>query len=303
MRPDPRPVRMFVLFLALVAVGAFASGEARAAGVFSLTGETINGPLTSVSNSCNPDGVSSATATASGVATGPYPGTFTATVTATFGPFSISPEGLVSGGQVLSWDESFVIDTVFGQITGTKTLPTPPGNTLGFCNFPGGAVVQVLADNLAYDAQLLDQTDRGSAGAEFSYSGVLGANSNFGETFTSIPTSTPGKATGGGQLNDAALTMFTFTAYNDPKRGIHARCNVANEMVDILCQDADTYSQVGTTATFSGPALVNGAPTTYRITAADNGEPNNGSDTFSIVTGLGYSVAGLVTQGNIQVHQ
>ena len=291
---------------AVTAAAAALGAPAAQAEVFNLTGETLNGPLTSVSSTCNPTGVSSASATASGVAIGPYPGTFTATVTTTFGPFSISPDGVVSGGAVLSWEETFTIDSPLGQITGTKTLPQPPGNTLGFCNFPGGAVVQVLADDLAYDAHLQAESDHGSAGAEFSYSGILGAYSNFGETFTSIPPNTPGKATGGGQLAPASPgtqgPTFAFSAYNDPQKGIHARCNVQSTGPDITCRDADSYSQVGNAATFSGPALVDGVPTTYRITVVDNGEPNAGTDTFSIVTPLA-SFAGAVTQGNIQIHQ
>jgi hypothetical protein len=304
-----RPGIALVLVAFAVAAAAVAPGRARAQGVFTLTSEIINGPLTSISYSCHPDGVSSATMTASGIATGPYPGTFTASVTATFGPFSISPEGVVSGGQVLSWQEYFTIDSVLGQITGTKTLPSPPGNTLGFCDFPGGALVQVLADNLAYEAHLQDQTDRGTAGAGFSYLGVFGTSSVFGEIFTSIPTTTPGKATGGGQLGkvDAstkdAATTFAFTAYSDPKLGIHARCNVQNNDVKILCRDATAYQQVGNSAEVTGPAIVNNTETWYQINVQDNADPGAGADTFSILTGIGYSVGGVLTQGNIQVQQ
>jgi hypothetical protein len=34
----------------------------------------------------------------------------------------------------------------------------------------------------------------------------------------------------------------------------------------------------------------------------DGGEPGDGIDTFSITTGTGYSAAGPLTSGNVQVH-
>ena len=53
--------------------------------------------------------------------------------------------------------------------------------------------------------------------------------------------------------------------------------------------------------TFSGNALVNGNPTTYRIDVTDNAEPGTGADTFAIHAG-GYTAGGTLTQGNIQIH-
>jgi hypothetical protein len=63
-----------------------------------------------------------------------------------------------------------------------------------------------------------------------------------------------------------------------------------------------TYTQAGDTATWRGRATVNGVDTQYRISVTDNGETNQGVDTFTITTDSGYSATGNVTQGNVQVH-
>ena len=59
----------------------------------------------------------------------------------------------------------------------------------------------------------------------------------------------------------------------------------------------------GTHATFSGNAEINGAPTMYHIDVDDLGEPGTLRDTFKIVTDSGYSAAGVLTGGNIQIHK
>jgi hypothetical protein len=307
-RPLKRRQLAVALMLALAAVLSFDGGSARAAGVFNLTAESLSGPITSIAQSCNPSGVSSATITADGVATGPYPGTFSVTVTTTSGPFSISSGNVVSGGQILSWQETFTIESVFGEITGTKTLAGPGTPTISFCGLGQMNQFQADADALAYNANFAGQTDQGTAGAGFAFVGLNTGISNFGESFTSIPTTTPGKATGGGQIADPTSTTnkdttFAFTAYSSDQTGIHARCNVNNDTVHILCSDATAYRQLANAAVFSGPAVVNDTQTTYQISVQDNANPGAGKDVFSISTGVGYSTGGVLTQGNIQVHQ
>lgn len=49
-------------------------------------------------------------------------------------------------------------------------------------------------------------------------------------------------------------------------------------------------------------AEVNGVEEDYRITVQDNGEPNQGLDTFSITT-ESYEAAGNVEHGNVQLHK
>ena len=70
----------------------------------------------------------------------------------------------------------------------------------------------------------------------------------------------------------------------------------------IKCTDATALLKTDNEATFVGHAVVNGSATSYRIDVTDNGEPGVGSDIFKIQTANGYTVAGLLTGGNIQVH-
>jgi hypothetical protein len=49
-------------------------------------------------------------------------------------------------------------------------------------------------------------------------------------------------------------------------------------------------------------ATVNGVQTTYRIDVDDNAEPGAGRDTFKFQSDTGYTVGGVITKGNIQVH-
>jgi len=114
-------------------------------------------------------------------------------------------------------------------------------------------------------------------------------------------TNTPGQATGGGQI--PADVTFGLTAKSDDK-GIKGNCTVIDRTASTMvkCLDATAYVQTGTHAVFRGNALVNGTPTTYRISVDDKGEPGAGMDTFTISTGTGYGASGILTQGNIQVH-
>jgi hypothetical protein len=92
---------------------------------------------------CNTTGISSVSWSASGLATGPFPGTFTASGTITIGPQTLpgfhppgtGSEGTVAG-PVLSFNESFTIQSATTTITGTKSLlsgASVAGGTLGTC--------------------------------------------------------------------------------------------------------------------------------------------------------------------------
>jgi hypothetical protein len=69
----------------------------------------------------------------------------------------------------------------------------------------------------------------------------------------------------------------------------------------IKCKSVTSLVVVGTHATFFGQATVNGVATDYRIDVDDLGEPGT-SDTFKIQTGTGYTAAGTLRGGNIQIH-
>lgn len=52
-----------------------------------------------------------------------------------------------------------------------------------------------------------------------------------------------------------------------------------------------------------GPATVNGeGGVTYVIIVTDNGEPGKGNDTISITLSNGFSVSGMLSGGNIKLH-
>lgn len=121
--------------------------------------------------------------------------------------------------------------------------------------------------------------------------------------------STEGKVTGGGQVPTATdpnnKVAFGFHVQN-ANGSLNGSCSVVDQAtarnVQIKCLDVSRLVQTGTHATFFGNATVNGVTTTYRIDVDDIGEPGRGQDTFSIETSSGYSVAGVISQGNIQVH-
>jgi hypothetical protein len=121
-----------------------------------------------------------------------------------------------------------------------------------------------------------------------------------------FPASTPGSATGGGQmLNfltglDGIVLGFNF---NSDAKGTKGNCTINDKTSDtsVKCKDVLAYVQAGNTATVYGTAEVNGAPTSFKIVVTDN--DTSGADTFSIITESGYTLVGALTQGNIEVHR
>ena len=303
-----------------------------------LTGEFLVGTLTTqiTSASCNPTGESSFMYTTSGAAVGPYAGTYFESGTVKLAPFNlpIYTFGL-EFGPVTTIDAFFMIDSPFGQVSGTKQLVLTSG-PFGFCydltayTVPGGPTISGTAREvcacpttgvlaLSYDATITTATegsfrDQGSSGlllAAFDTTvdgtGAPYLTDNyFNEGFASsllspIPISTTGHATGGGQI--PSDITFGFVAKSDTN-GIKGECTVVDRArnVKIKCLDATAFVQSATHATVKGDALVNGAPTSYQIDVDDLAEPGAGQDTFSIRTGSGYTAGGTLTQGNVQLH-
>ncbi len=128
------------------------------------------------------------------------------------------------------------------------------------------------------------------------------------------PVSTPGQVTGGGQILNAAgndKIAFGFNAKSDPDTGkLLGNCTVVDPATDtmIKCVDVVSLVQAGTHATLFGNATIKVGQgqemqTTYRIDVDDLAEPGKDQDTFKIQTDNGYTAGGVLTQGNIQVHQ
>jgi len=126
-----------------------------------------------------------------------------------------------------------------------------------------------------------------------------------------FPESPPGEATGGGQvlnLSSNSGVNFAFNFKSDAK-GLEGNCNIRDQAKDtkIRCVDVLVYAQTGNHAIIFGNAEMTDATgqtiqTLYRIEVIDNGEPGS-SDFFSILTASGYTASGILTQGNIQVHE
>jgi len=110
-----------------------------------------------------------------------------------------------------------------------------------------------------------------------------------------------GHVTGGGTILKKSL-YFSFTADADAN-GLKGNCNVKEGKTFIDCVTITSLVVVGTHGTFSGTARQNGTLTTFTIDIDDLGEPASGRDRFTIKTGLGYSRSGLLSSGDIQVHE
>ena len=120
-----------------------------------------------------------------------------------------------------------------------------------------------------------------------------------------VPASTPGQVTGGGQIVPTTETeevSFGLEARSGVK--LQATCSVVDRAlgVHVKCLDAISLVQSPTHATFFGNATVDGVPTSYRIDVDDLGNPGAGRDTFKLQTGTGYTVAGVLARGDVQIH-
>jgi hypothetical protein len=185
---------------------------------------------------------------------------------------------------------------VTGSVEATGSCNTGPDGTCSFTyqgpDFPGADLIRAYVDEDNDRTQ-----DPGEPQDEATKEWVL-----------TIPL--PGHVTGGGRIPTDDLSgeiSFGFNAHNFlPEPGMHARCTLVDRSTDtmIKCLDAIVVAQSPTHATFSGNALVNGVATRYTIDVDDLGEGDGAllQDMFKIQTDNGYSAAGFLTAGNIQIH-
>jgi hypothetical protein len=111
-----------------------------------------------------------------------------------------------------------------------------------------------------------------------------------------------GHAKGGGTILRKSVT-FAFTVDADAN-GLKGNCNVKDGKATLIdCLTITSLVVVGTHGTFSGTAKQNGTITTFTIDVDDLGEPAAALDRFAIKTGLGYSRSGVLSSGDIQVHE
>jgi hypothetical protein len=118
-----------------------------------------------------------------------------------------------------------------------------------------------------------------------------------------VPPTTPGQVTGGGWIMvDGNRVSFGFNAQSnaaaDTAKGT---CTVIDHATktQIKCRTVDSLVVTPTHATFFGQATIDGEATDYRIDVDDLGL----ADTFKIQTDSGYTAAGTLRGGKIQIHR
>ena len=73
--------------------------------------------------------------------------------------------------------------------------------------------------------------------------------------------------------------------------------------LQVKMSDITDYRGSGTTRTFKGAAIVNGASGyTATVTVTDGGEPGRGVDSIQVTLSSGYDAGDLLAGGNIQLH-
>jgi hypothetical protein len=122
-----------------------------------------------------------------------------------------------------------------------------------------------------------------------------------------LPSSTPGQVTGGGQVLNAAgadQIAFGFTAKSQSDV-IGGTCTIVDPSTNttLKCLDVTALVQSDSHATFFGHGTLNNVPMMYRIDVDDFGEPGSGRDVFKVEADAGFAVAGVVSRGNIQIHK
>ena len=86
---------------------------------------------------------------------------------------------------------------------------------------------------------------------------------------------------------------------------LQGTCDVVDHFTgeQVRCLAVDTYPQVGNDVHIFGDALHGDDETRYHLHAIDNTESGIGTDVFGLQTQSGFAREGLLTEGNVQVHQ
>lgn len=298
---------LFISLVVLLALAVAPSAAAQTPGT--LTGTVLNGEanpslgIGAVVIDCESPGTSTVTYKVVGAALGPYPGTYEET-----GSFTIA------NGQVTAFQAEFTIESGLADIEGSKSLRTSTSAVCMSNPEPGIAAFTDVAVNTSYEAIITTPvgtfTDEGrsASGAQMLTTPDGRASAATQASLISeapVLAPTAGHVTGGGYIGDVVhdWVSFGFSAKSDGIT-VKAQCNVSDRStgVEIRCLDSTLLSQTATHATFVGTARVNGANTGYRIDVDDLGEPGAGSDSFRIQTENGFTAAGVLAGGNVQIH-
>lgn len=241
--------------------------------------------------------------------------------------FILSTGVVAVGATAVALTPSTAVNPVGTEHTVTATATTASGDPVEGADIdftvvgatsedPGGPVQQSCTTDedgqcsITYEGPTFPGGDTITGCADNDEDGVHDAGEPCGVATKEwvLPASTPGKATGGGQIVhvDGAGTTFGFR-FKSPGgvEEIRGECVVrdhtaAKDKVD--CVNVLAYVQVANQATIYGNATVNGEDHgLFRLHVTDNGESGD-SDTLEFETEYGYVRIGAVTNGNIQVH-
>ncbi len=194
-----------------------------------------------------------------------------------------------------------------GTVEDTRTTW---GNTLGWNIMPGADTWSAKE----YKGFIYT----GDMGRGFDVYGFTRCDINDGRPCVGILPNTPGKATGGGQIDGSMAEMSILQGTGAGGRanfGFNAQYTAGLPTGQMTYIDHDTGASLkatsidtfivddtGTTATFNGRGKTNnGSLVDFTVTVKDMGEPGN-ADTLTIQW-PGYTSSGVLINGNIQVRK
>jgi hypothetical protein len=111
--------------------------------------------------------------------------------------------------------------------------------------------------------------------------------------------------TGGGEINvsnPAGFANFGFVAKADGSTSGQLEYQNHASNVNVHSVAITSVSITGNSATFSGTCTKNGVGCTFTVNVQDNGEPGHDVDLFTISVDSGPTEGGIITKGNIQIH-
>jgi hypothetical protein len=93
---------------------------------------------------------------------------------------------------------------------------------------------------------------------------------------------------------------FVAKADGSPSGQLEYQNHASN--VNVHSTSITSVSITGTSGTFSGTCTKNGVGCTFTVNVQDNGEPGHDVDMFTISVDSGPTEGGIITKGNIQIH-
>jgi len=130
------------------------------------------------------------------------------------------------------------------------------------------------------------------------------------QDFCAVPPSTPGaKVTAGGWITTLTGDKGTFGLTAKANAGGDASGNLTYQDHGLLGRTVKSTAVTSVSVTSNcaqilGTATVNGAGSVgFDVDVCDNGEPGKDTDTFSIAMSDGYTAAGTLRGGNVQIHK